>query len=213
MNIKAADLICLIMITAAFIFATVMYFSLPEQIPLHWDAAGEIDGYGSKSYAFMFPVIAAVVWLLMLFTRRFSPKGYTVDSFIRTVCIFQVVLVALMVAIGVMILLAANGQQFDMLAVMGVTMGLVFFVLGNFMGRVRPNFFIGIRTPWTLANEEVWTRTHRLAAWMLTLAGLYMMVASLAGLSLVTSIIVVAVAAIAPAIYSFIIYRRLEGFS
>ena len=90
-------------------------------------------------------------------------------------------------------------------------MGVLFIVIGNLLGKVTRNFFVGIRTPWTLASEEVWYRTHRLAGKLFVAAGLFMVVASLAGLRLWPLFVSLGVAALVPVVYSYVIYRRIEG--
>ena len=91
--------------------------------------------------------------------------------------------------------------------------GLLFVVIGNFLGKVRKNFFIGIRTPWTLASDEVWSRTHRLGGWMFVAGGIVMIVGAFAGLPVLGVIAVVLAIALYPVLHSFLLYRRLEGFS
>jgi uncharacterized membrane protein len=83
-------------------------------------------------------------------------------------------------------------------------------VMGNYMGKLRKNFFAGIRTPWTLANDEVWERTHRMAGWVFMLAGLVTVIAAFAGAPLMVAIYVLVGAALIPAIYSYVIYQWLQ---
>ncbi len=88
----------------------------------------------------------------------------------------------------------------------------VFIVLGNYLGKVRKNFFIGIRTPWTLASDEVWNRTHRLGGWIFVLIGFFMFLNAFIRFSegwLIGSIVVVA---LIPIVYSYVLYRKVEGF-
>lgn len=214
MQTKTANIICLVMVVAAFVYAFIIYPSLPDQVPLHWNSAGEVDGYGSKQLgAFLFPCIALINWLIILFIKYASPKGFKLNSFAATINIIQVNLVALFVAIGVAMLLAAQGRDIDFLTIMSVLLSLTFITLGNFMGRFRKNFFIGIRTPWTLASEEVWDRTHRLAAWTMTLGGIVMLIGTFTGLPFATGVYIIVFSALVPVIYSFVIYRRIEGFN
>ena len=90
--------------------------------------------------------------------------------------------------------------------------GLLFVVLGNFMGKLTKNFFVGIRTPWTLASDEVWLRTHRLGGKLFVLAGVALFIAGLLGGGTVPLLVAVAVAGGIPVVYSYLLYRRIEGF-
>ncbi len=213
MKNKVADVLCLIIITLLVAVVIYLYPVLPEKIPTHWNAAGEIDGYMAKPWgAFLMPLIAAVIFLVMKLIPMISPKGFRTDEFRPVVNIFQVTLVAFMAAIGLLTLLAAMGVNapVDILVVSGV--GLLLIILGNFMSKVRKNFFIGIRTPWTLASDEVWSRTHRLGGRLLMLAGLFMLVGAPLKIQSELTVLVVTVFALTPVIYSYFLYRKLEGF-
>ncbi len=83
-------------------------------------------------------------------------------------------------------------------------------LIGNYLSKVRRNFWMGVRTPWTLANDIVWERTHRFAAWMFTAAGIIGFVVSIAGLNPLWSLGLILVAALTPVIYSLVIYKQLE---
>jgi len=90
----------------------------------------------------------------------------------------------------------------------GVFGFLIFF--GNVLGKVRRNFWIGVRTPWTLANERVWNATHRVAGWVFALTGLLGLIAVLAGLDLQIGVWLMVTAAAVVVVYSLIFYKRLE---
>lgn len=213
MSNKIADILSFICIAIVIAVGSYLYPDLPEQIPTHWNAAGEIDGYTAKPWGVMImPIAAAVIFLIMKLIPVISPKGFRTDEFRPIVNIFQVTLVAFMSAIGVLMLLEAKGYDahIDKLVFGGT--GLLLIILGNFLGKVRKNFFLGIRTPWTLASDEVWSRTHRIGGRMLMLGGLLMLIGSVVSLPPELTVIVVVVLALIPVIYSYFLYRKLEGF-
>lgn len=213
MNRRLADSLSILLVLFAFGFAAWMYPSLPEEIPTHWNAAGEVDDYTRKPLGvFVLPLTALGVFVLMKLIPVISPKGFRTDTFLDVVALFQFVLVAFMVAIGVVTLLYAAGADIDMTLFIAVAVGVLFVILGNYLGKVRKNFFIGIRTPWTLASDEVWARTHRLAAWLFTLAGLTMIGGAFLRVDLLVTVVAALIAGLVPVIYSFLLYRRLEGF-
>ena len=115
--------------------------------------------------------------------------------------------------IAVLVLLEANGQDVRINEMIFAGVGLLFIVLGNYMGKVRKNFFIGIRTPWTLASDEVWSRTHRLGGKVLILIGLFMMLNGFVRFSERWLMAAIIAAALVPVVYSYVIYRNIEGFA
>ncbi len=213
MKTRTADLLCLASVAVVSGVAGVLYGDLPDPVPTHWNAAGDVDGYTGKPWGvIILPISAVGLWLLMKAIPHMSPKGYGTREFQGVVNLLQVMMVAFMSAIGVLALLAANGANIPIDVVIPIGVGLLFIALANYFGKLRKNFFIGIRTPWTIASDEVWARTHRLAAKTFTLAGLIM--ASSAFYRPMPWVILVAVfiAAIVPILYSWWLYRKLEGF-
>ena len=91
--------------------------------------------------------------------------------------------------------------------------GLLFVVMGNFLGKVRKNFFLGIRTPWTLASDEVWAKTHRLGGWCFVTAGVFMAIMGVVAPTSTWFIAAIIAIALIPVVYSFFAYRKIEGFA
>ncbi|MEL7373898.1 MAG: DUF1648 domain-containing protein, partial [Pseudomonadota bacterium] len=152
MSRKFANIMSLLLVAGAVLASVLAYPNLPEQVPTHWNAAGEIDGYsGRLTAAIMGPALAAGILLLMWLIPVISPRGFRTDSFQNVINVIQVVLVAFMVGMGGIILAAGFGHELSVGTIVPVATGLLFIVLGNYMGKIRKNFFIGIRTPWTLA--------------------------------------------------------------
>ena len=160
---------------AAVAVAVYLYPSLPEQIPTHWNIEGEIDDYTAKTWGVVImPMAAIFTFVIMRLIPIISPKGFRTDDFMDVVNVFTVAIVGFMSGVAILVLLEANGQDVHINETIFTGMGLLFIVLGNYMGKVRKNFFIGIRTPWTLASDEVWSRTHRLGGKVFILIGLFM---------------------------------------
>ena len=213
MKTKTADIISIAMM--AFIAALTMYVypELPEQMPTHWNAQGQVDDYTAKPWgAIIFPVLALAVFLIMKLIPVISPRGFRTDEFRPVVNIFQVSLVTFMAGIGTMTILEALGYPMPVNRLVFAATGLLLIILGNFMGKVRKNFFLGIRTPWTLASDEVWSRTHRLGGRMLMLGGAVMALSAVIDIPIQFGVSAVVVLALLPVAYSFVLYRRLEGF-
>ncbi len=213
MTSTRTNVLCLIFVGMVLAVTAYLYPSLPELIPTHWNFAGEVDDYTPKPWGVLImPLAAVMVFVIMKLIPVVSPKGFRTDRFRGVVNIFTVVLVGFLSAVGLLLLLAASGRNVQMNEMVFAGVGLLFIVLGNYMSKVRKNFFIGIRTPWTLASDEVWNRTHRLGGWVFVLIGFFLFINAFIRFPqgwLIGSIIV---AALVPVVYSFVLYRKIEGF-
>jgi uncharacterized membrane protein len=135
---------------------------LPNPAPLHWNAASEVDGYGRPLLAaLLFPSIVTVIVVLTSLLPRIDPRGERYVAFADTYERFMTAIVLFLTAVHLITLAYALGCRLPVTTLIGVGVGLLLAVIGNELGHVRPNYFVGIRTPWTLADLEVWRRTHR----------------------------------------------------
>src|SRR5262249_53719413 len=134
---------------------------------------GQVDAYGDRAWsAFLMPVAMVAMLGLFAVLPWISPRSYQVDSFRETSLFIMLVALAMFAYIHGLTLYSALRGQVDVgrALVAGIFLGLA--AMGNVLGKVRRNFYIGIRTPWTLASERVWNDTHRLGAWMFVIGGL-----------------------------------------
>lgn len=213
MTTLRTNVLCLIFVAILIAVAAYLYPSLPEQIPTHWNFQGEVDDYTPKPWGvIVLPLAAILIFVIMKLIPIVSPKGFRTDQFQDVINIFTVTLVGFMSGIGLLVLLAASGRNVQMNEMVYGAVGLLFIVLGNYMSKVRKNFFIGIRTPWTLASDEVWARTHRVGGWIFVLIGFFMFLNAFIQFPpgwLIGSIVLLA---LIPVVYSFVLYKNLEGF-
>lgn len=190
-----------------------LYPNLPDPVPTHWSLSGKPDGFMPKPWgAFAIPLAMTGVYLMLLALPKVSPRGFAMDRFAETWGIVRGFIMLFLFCIGLISLLSAAGESIPMDRAMLVPTGLLLALLGNFMGKFTRNFFVGIRTPWTLASEEVWLRTHRLGGKVFVVVGLAVAAAGLLGAPIAVGFGVVIVAVLIPVVYSYVIYRRLEGF-
>ncbi|MEW9571001.1 SdpI family protein [Rhodanobacter sp. Si-c] len=185
---------------------------LPARIPFHWGPGGQVDGYAPRfQVAAMWPLVIIGMAVLTVALPRISPKRFEMESFAGIYAVLMLAGQGMVLVLGIAMLLAGAGHAVPMATIAPLAAGVLLTVLGNYMGKLRRNFFAGIRTPWTLASEAVWERTHRLAGWMYVLAGVAMAVLGLAGALLGWGLAVVVILALLPHVCSYFIYRRLEG--
>ncbi len=204
--------VSLAMFLIAVTLSLVFYPTLPDSIPTHWNFSGQVDGWSPKlPGAFLMPLVMVGIVALFAVLPRISPKGYPVEAQSRWYRAIELATVAFLLTLHLVTLLSARGTHIDMLVLVPMLVGALFVVLGNYMGKMRRNFFIGIRTPWTLADEDVWYRTHRLGGRVFVAAGLALMIVPFAGEAQHVAFTTIAVAAaFIPIVYSYVIYKRLH---
>jgi uncharacterized membrane protein len=207
--------IAFLLVAASVVAPAWLYPGLPDRIPTHWNIRGEVDGYGGKWTLFAWPMIMVGMLVLFYFLPALSPRHFEVDAFRPTyLYIMDIVLGLFAYMQGVLLYTvyqsANGGAAVDLGRGFMAGLFLFFALLGNQIGKVRKNFYIGVRTPWTLANDRVWNDTHRLAAWVMVAAGLIGFVLTILNVPIMISLIILIGSALVPVIYSFIHYKTME---
>ena len=204
-------LVSLGLIFLAAVLSAVAYAHLPPTVPTHWSASGVPDGYSSKMSALLFtPFLMTGILALFLILPAVSPKKFEIEPFQKIYEHMNVLLLASLVYFhGCVLWFAAHpGENPVKLIVGGVC--ILIALLGNVLGKVRKIFFIGIKTPWTLASDRVWEETHRLAGKLMFAAGLAGLVLATAGAPVGIVLIVVVGSSLYPILYSLIRYKQLQ---
>ena len=184
----------------------ILWDRLPEQIPSHWNAAGEVDGWSSKAFGvFGMPaILLAVQWLCMVATATDPKKAAHSDKMIQLVLWLVPVLNTVL---SLIIYATALGQVVLVDVVVPAFVGLLFVIIGNYLPKCKQNYTIGIKISWTLNSEENWNRTHRFAGRLWVACGLAILATSfLGGFEFFFGIALVMV--LAPVIYSYILHRK-----
>jgi uncharacterized membrane protein len=175
-----SEIVSLILLLSMFVLAGITWPAAPERIPVHWGFSGEPDRYGGKFEGLLvIPLIALGLYLMLVLLPRIDPRGERYNRFAGVYVLIRTVIIACLAVIEVMAVLWARGIAVNTGIIVPVAVGLLLMVIGNFMGKIRPNWFVGIRTPWTLSSEESWNKTHRLGGKMFVIMGLFMAAASL----------------------------------
>jgi uncharacterized membrane protein len=213
MKLSQHTLINVCFILAAFAFAAAMYNSLPESVPTHWNDHGIVNGYTPKPWGvFILPLMMLGVYVMFLIVPSISPSGFRINRFIGVYWILCTVTLGFLLIITIFALLKAQGTSVPLNRVVNAGIGVLIIVIGNFLGKVTKNFFVGIRTPWTLSSDEVWLRTHRFAGWSFVIAGFVVLIAAALGYGRSWVAFIIIAAAVMSIIYSAVIYKRIEGF-
>jgi uncharacterized membrane protein len=191
-----------------------VYSSLPQSVPVHFDMDGKPNGYGTKGEFLGIQGIvmgmSAFVYLLLKFLPAIDPKKYVKYGEVT----FQKLalgLVLFMAALDIVIAYAAVNQSFQVGKLILPIIGLLFAFIGNIMNSIKPNYFAGVRTPWTLEDPDTWRSTHRLASKLWFFGGIGLTIAVLllpnkAGMIVFLSIVGILV--LIPVIYSYLYYKK-----
>jgi uncharacterized membrane protein len=187
---------------------------LPEKVPIHWNIKGEADGWRPRDqvlpHLLLSPGVMALMIVLALVLPWLSPRRFEVERFRATFDYIMALITGLFAYIQVCLLLASVEANVDSTRLMVGGIFLFFAALGNVLGKVRRNFWMGVRTPWTLASEYVWNQTHRVAAWLYVAIGLVGFVAIILGASLPVVLVVFMIGVLFPVPYSLYLYKRLQ---
>jgi uncharacterized membrane protein len=205
-----SEIVGLFLIAAMFLLAAAVWNTMPDSIPVHFGLDGQPDRYGGKFEGLLsMPLTAAGLYLLFFFLPRIDPRGERYARFAGAYTIIRTAVIALLAAVQVVIILQTRGVAIDVSTIVALLIGLLFMVLGNYMGKIRPNWFVGIRTPWTLSSEESWNKTHRLGGKVFVVMGFVIAAASLFQKPwiLLGSIGLLLIATVVLAVYSYLIWK------
>jgi uncharacterized membrane protein len=161
------------LIAAALIASLAVYGALPDRIATHWGMSGEPDSYSNRFVgAFLMPGVMLALWGLLLWLAVRDPRAENIGKFRGSYDLTVVGLLAFLLLLHVTLLGNALGWPVSVPRVVPLGVGLLFLLIGNVMPRARPNFTFGIRTPWTLSDEVVWTQVHRVGGYLFCAEGL-----------------------------------------
>ena len=203
----------LVIILLGYAILPFIWDTMPDRVPIHWNMEGEADGFAPKSWGLLLnPTVALLVYLLLLAIPWLDPKN-RVEQDQKPMPIFRTVLPVLFVALHFLIVAGMLFESVDLNYLIYILITLLLLVLGNYMGTIKPNYFVGIRTPWTLESETVWKQTHRLTGkvWITT-SLLLLATIPFVSLPIFGKLFfgAVLIDAIVPIIYSFILSKQLE---
>jgi len=201
----------LVILAAGFAASAYFYENFPEVVPTHWNFAGQADGWSGKaSAAFAIPTLNSVIYLMFFALPYLDPKKDRYEQFAKVYHIFKSIILFLLLAIYFAVGLSGLGYNVPIGTITPILIGIMFVVMGNYMGKLKPNWFMGIRTPWTLSSEKIWNKTHRFGGKIFILSGLLMIMQPFLHLSLKLPVFIISICLMlfGTVGYSFILYLK-----
>lgn len=200
-----------IVILLPILIGLILWNKLPDQVPTHWNAQGEVDGWSSKVFAvFGLPIVLfAVHWMCILVTSV-DPKKQNIEGKVLWIVFWICPIISLLV--GMLSYGAALGVEFKVDKIMLAIMGIMFIVVGNYLPKCKQSYTVGIKLPWTLNDEENWNRTHRMGGKLWVISGIILLLSMLLSTSAMAIVVlaVVGVSVLVPTVYSYLLFREKE---
>ena len=211
MSTRTTIFVTIFLIAFAVTFSIAVFDRLPDQMASHWNTANQVDGYISRFWgAFLMPIMTVGILVLFLIIPSIDPLKANIAQFRESFNTFITLIAAFMVYMHVLTVLWNLGyNQFNMGTAMMPAMGLLFVFAGIMMRKAKRNFFIGIRTPWTLSSDKVWDETHRLGSTLFIISGLLALLGAFFEAYTMWFILVpVLGSTIFLLVYSYVLYQR-----
>lgn len=200
----------LFIVAIMFAVGWLLYDSLPQNVPIHWNVKGEIDGWMSKPWGvFLIPLVTLGVAMLFPILSSIDPRKGNYELFRKSWIMIQVTILLFFAYMYFSSLLVVLHPEYEIFPFVMTGIGVLFMLIGNYLGKVRQNYFVGIKTPWTLANEDVWNKTHRLGGWCFVIAGIALILNGIVQWHIVVvSVTAFSLAVAFPLIYSYLIFPK-----
>lgn len=200
-----------LLVVITFAASIIVYSRLPARVPTHWNIRGQVDGYGPRWIStFLLPAMLLVVWGLLRFLPRIDPRRANYAKMQGTYDLVVNLTLTLLAALHLVLLGAVAGAPISIARVVPALVGVSLVVIGNVLPRARPNWWFGIRTPWTLSNDRVWERTHRVGGYAMTAIGALAILASILGVTIASAAVGIAAAALGLGLiaYSYFAWKQ-----
>jgi len=206
---KELPLIAIVLLP--FLYLAYIWNQLPEKVPMHWNIKGEIDRYGDKIELIIIPILLPLlVYVIFLVVPKIDPKN-NLNKMGNKLHTIKVLLTTFMSILALFIIYSAKNQSFTNPNYIVLLIGILYIILGNYFKTIKANYFIGIRTPWTLENETVWKETHKLGGKMWFIGGIIVVLTSLIldkKPNFIIFLIITGIITIIPIVYSYIIFKK-----
>jgi len=200
-----------VIVAASFLVAIIVYPKLPARSASHWNIDGEVDGYTSSLVAVsIMPVLSAVMLLLFTVLPAIDPKRKNAEGLSDQLAQYKAIILLFLFYLYILTLAWNLGQRFNMMQFLAPAFGMLFYYVGILLESVKPNWFAGIRTPWTLSSDEVWEKTHKVGASLFKGWGVSMIVAMIMPeLFFVIMMAGVVISLVFSYVYSYMEYKKI----
>jgi uncharacterized membrane protein len=207
---RRLGLIVLSFFLASCALSLYFYPVLPDSMVSHWNALGQADGFMPKAWNLaLIPLLIGAIGTLFVLVPMIDPLKENIHSFAKHYHIFSAILFAFMIGLQAQIILWSMGVLISPNVTIVIGLGILFFYVGVLCENTKRNWFIGIRTPWTLSSDIVWDKTHKLGGKLFKIAGIVTILGILSGqYSIIFAIIPVVWAAVHSSVYSYFEYKR-----
>lgn len=195
----------------SFLVAIYFYFHFPDRVPSHWNFKGEVDGYSGPFWAaFLVPLMMIAMYIMFFFLPYFDPKKEDYAKFAPTYHKFKSLIVVFLFVLFILTGINGLGYKINIGLLIPLIVGVLFAIIGSLLNKIKMNWFMGIRTPWTMSSEAVWNKTHAVSGKVLMFAGiLFAITAFLPGILKIIGFVLALVAIIfGLPIYSYYLYRQ-----
>jgi uncharacterized membrane protein len=209
------EILPLILIVISFAVGIVLYPELPDKVPSHWNIRGEVDSWSSRNFAILFaPILTLIVYLLMTFLPLIDPLRRNYNHFVIPYFWFRTSFVIFFTLLNLYVLWSGLGFNLKINYFIIPVLSAFFIVIGLFLPKAKKNYFVGIRTPWTIHSERVWDKTHQFSGKLFVIVGIIALLGLfLPSFAFIIFISSVSVAALISIVYSYFIFREIEGFN
>jgi uncharacterized membrane protein len=187
------------------------YPRLPATVATHWSLRGAPDDFSSRAWAIsLIPLVIVVMTGLFNVLPKVDPRRENYAKFLTSYWLIANAVIVFMLVAHAMTIAAGLGYSVKIDRLMPVGIGLLFVFLGNYLTRVEPNWFVGIRTPWTLSSDTVWHKTHRTGGWVMVIAGLVLVAGAFLprGAFLPLFVVTIVIMPLIPIVQSYVLWKR-----
>lgn len=187
-------------------------FLLPDRVPIHWNGNWEVNGYGSRYVTLFIALLPVLSYYGMLLTMRIDPKRKSFKNREKTYILVRKFIVFILVLLAVFLFYMILNPHANGMVVLMCLLGIMFVVMGNYMPKLPQNYFVGVKTPWALADETVWKKTNILGGYIFVILGVICFVCGITAFKysyivlMVGSIIDVVVVFV----YSYYIFKKID---
>ncbi len=210
---RKLSIILMWLIVIVTILSTIYFYdALPDIMPTHWNASGEVDGYSSKEIgAFLLPIMAIFVALIFVIIPYIEPNKKNLKKFALQYNTLGLLLVAFFAYLHYLVIFASIVEQINMMRLISPALGIIFFYVGILLNKAKQNYTVGIRTPWTLANEKVWEQTHKKGGILFKISGTIALFGLVfAEYAFILVIVPILISSIFLFIYSYYLFKKTK---